>query len=336
MKGRTCLGIILFLMVSTLSGAIELEKGRIRLFVHEKTGRFSLYHLTEAGKNDSRPLFYDTDPRTSFLTIVHDNKTFRMGESGEFSMKTERTRDTAAIIWTSSDLEISQTFSFFGSDGIQIRLSIKNTGTRESRLGARYLIDTHLGESSRSHFATNTDSRYPGETSIVPALGVNYFVSAQDDRKDDFGLKVMLRGSGISEAREVVFANWKRLSETAWHFTVNPSRNYSLMPYSINDSAAALYYSEEPLKPGDTREIVTLMGNMNLGGREKARETVFSDLLGTGPQPGDSMDSELERVKDFLSRLNERVQSGNPLTREEVIEMEQVMDELKRRKSRYE
>ena len=55
-------------------------------------------------------------------------------------------------------------------------------------------------------------------------------------------MRLTLSGDGITDPDRVVVANWKRLNDASWTYESNQTRDFSLLPYSIDDSAIALYY----------------------------------------------------------------------------------------------
>ncbi len=352
MGKKVSLGLVLFIAVLASVGTLELQTGRIRLVLHENIGRFSLYYLNDVKTNTYIPLLLDQDPRTTVLTVLLNNKTIRMGETAGFTLTTEKTVDGGLFTWKSSSLEVYQNFSFIKSkesafvDAVKITLTLKNTGDADASVGAKYLLDTYLGEASQNHFSSPSKARYLEETSLKPSLKDFYFFSADPTASTGIGLQVMLMGEGITPVSEVVFANWKRLNENPWKYQTNSSRNFNLLPYSINDSAAALYYDEEVLRKGDKREIVTIMGNRSSGFFEAsaAASSNISNLLQQASAQKDgrtgdllgALKSDLLTVEDLIRQINTRLGSAQPLTGDEVLILQRVLDELKQRKSRYE
>jgi hypothetical protein len=49
----------------------DFSSGRIKLVLHEETGRFSLYYITDYVLGKTIPLFFSPDPRTSFFAVTH-------------------------------------------------------------------------------------------------------------------------------------------------------------------------------------------------------------------------------------------------------------------------
>jgi hypothetical protein len=349
------LGLITIFCLTIPLHGMEIKEGKIKLVLHDRIGRFSLYYLNDPAGNSYIPLFLDQDPRTSLLTVFYKGRTFRMGDSSGFVFSMEKISETGgAFFWKSSEFEVSQSFNLIKSlesveiDGIRVIIHIKNTGETEASVGAKFLIDTYLGEDSRTHFSTPGRNRYQTETSLRPSPRENYFVSAAGEN-DGVGFQAALTGNGVTPVDEVIFANWKRLNETYWRYTVNSSRNFNMLPYSINDSAACLFYPEEPLGSGETREITMVFGNISSGRYEglPPSETVDSSLTSllqyatqTGTRKASnneaSIKADLLTVQDLIRQLNSRLDSKQPVTNEELHILQRILDELTRRKSQYE
>jgi len=270
-KVRPAAAVALLLLLNVSLQALELKQGNLKLNLAEDTGRFTLYFLEDAAKNQYVPLFFSDDPRTSVLTLMQDGKLYRMGDSSAFQMSFEHKGDMASFVWKSSTLNVTEEFSFTASagasatDGVIITISIRNLAKDNSTVGARYLIDTTLGEHTSAHFRSPADGAIRHETELKPSLS-NAWVLSEAAEDSKVGLQIMLFGAGITTPDKVILANWKRLNETPWDFDVNTSRDFSLLPYSINDSAVALYFSPKSLAPGASRTITMALGNKNLAG----------------------------------------------------------------------
>jgi hypothetical protein len=352
---RKIFGLIPLLCLTVFLQATEISEGGIKLVLHDKIGRFSLYYKSDPAANSYIPLFLDQDPRTSLLTVFYKGKTFRMGDSSNFTLSIEKKSETgAAFYWKSPDFEVTQSFNLIKSleaqqaDSVSITIQIKNLGGAEVPVGAKFLIDTYLGEESRTHFSTPEKSRIQTETSLRPSPRENYFLSTDPSKNNGVGFQAALMGKGITTVDEVIFANWKRLNETYWLYTVNPSRNFNMLPYSINDSAVCLYYKDEPLGNGETREITLVFGNMNSGKFEIAAtkdvDPALTSLLihateTVTPKASnneESIKADLLTVKDLIRQLNSRLASPQPVTQDELNVLRRIIEELSRRKSRYE
>ena len=151
----------LFIISFNLS-AIEYFDGNIKLKIHEKTGSFSLYRLSDPYSLNYEPLFNDIEPRASYLSVNIDGNTYKLGHSNSFRIRVEKYDDLPLIIFESVNVIITKSFSWirtFSSqetNGIKLTISVQNTGGTPVSAGLRILLDTHLGEGNNdSHFITN-------------------------------------------------------------------------------------------------------------------------------------------------------------------------------------
>jgi hypothetical protein len=262
---------LLSLAVSQL-WPIDLTEGRLRVTLYDGIGRFSIAYLSNTRENAYSPLLVAQDPRTSMLSIVVGNKVYRMGEGTEFAQSAEKTADGARFLWKSTLLTITESFSFVSSsastpaDGVRIDLTIRNTSRQDLNVGARYLFDTYLGEASFVHFRTNSLTDVTKELALSgPALPL-YWVSPLPNDPEELGLQVMSSGEGITVPDRVVFANWKRLSDASWSYTVSAARNFNLLPYSVNDSAVCQYYEPRTVTRGSELTLTLCLGKFNAAG----------------------------------------------------------------------
>jgi len=294
--------ILLFIPISL--DALTVEQGRIKLVLHEDTGKFSLYYLEDLKKNSYTSLFFERDPRTSSLGLLVDNKILTLGPTSRFEQTTERTVDGARFIWVSSQLRVTETFRFIKSrqrglvDAVEIEIHVRNDGRGVSEVGVHLLIDTYLGEDGKAHFISSDGEEIRSETeysSTMPA----FWVSPEDSDQFD-GLLGMLKGEGISRPERVVFANWKRLNEELWNLNVRSDRNFNLPPYSINDSAVCYFYGRRRLASGDNIKVSTVLGASKGGPFEPARAGGYFEP-GGAPQSSAS----LENLRKSLSKAEE-------------------------------
>ena len=265
----TVLTAALLMTASASVFALEITKGNMRIDLTENTGRFSAYYKTPKG--DWTPLFYAQDSRTTVLGVLVGNDFYRMGDSSRLRDKVSKTASGGEIAWTSDQFSVSEEFAFKTSlgaseaDGLLITIKITNNSNSSLKVGARYLIDTYLGEQNRIEFVTPGASSMSHETEFSGSQVPKYWASP-NDKKMSVALEAVLRGSGVTTPDRVVFANWKRLNDSGWDFTSDASRNFNLLPYSINDSAVAMYYDAADLAPGATRTITMLLGQYSSAG----------------------------------------------------------------------
>ncbi len=341
---------VLILAAPVVSWGLDLADGRVRLTLNEGIGRFSLSCQTKGGSGVFVPLLASQDPRTTSLSIVIGNKVYRMGESSEFSEKAEKTPGGGRFVWKSPFLQVTETFTFVASsgspvsDGVRIDLNIKNLSEQDITAGARYLFDTYLGESSFVHFRTDTMTQLTHELTLAAADKAAYWVSPLTGDADNFGLQVMLSGQGVTVPDRVIFANWKRLSDSTWSYETSTVRNFSLLPYSVNDSAAAQYYDPRPIPRAGEATITIAMGVYAKAGFN-AGTTPAVDLSSslqqslaaaqTAPDTGQAVRVDLQTVDQILARIDAAVAAGATISDDDLAALTRALADLNGRSSHY-
>ena len=339
---KTIMCLLLFCILSSFASALEVTEGRVKLVLHEGAGRFSLYYLSSAQDSRYVPLFADEDHRTSVLSIVIGNRIYRLGEAASFKEEAEKTGEGARFIWTSKNLIVTAAFSFVASkgtplaDGIKMTLDLSNVSDRNLEVGVRLLLDTCLGEDSDAHFLTDSGDVVEGETTYAQANVPSYWISAKSASGAAQGLQVMTRGAQVSPPDSVVFANWKRLNDASWSYETSASRNFNLLPYSINDSAACHYYDPVTVPSGSARTVTVLMGNISPEGFVPAQKDDIGAILEKATAGGEDIDpalalaADIETVDELIEEIDEILASGD-VAEDDLELINAVIQELKKK-----
>jgi hypothetical protein len=322
------------LAIQVSLGAAEYTNGRIKLVLHEDSGRFSLYAFSDRERYE--PLFVDQDPRTSFLTLLVDERAYKMGDASSFRGRIGGSPGTPSLIFESSFLSVTQTFDFIktaGSpeiNGVKITIGIENRSARQSEIGARLVLDTSLGEDvSRPHFTT--DSRGIGSETMTDKGGPDRWWISRNNR-------LSLMGS-IKDGNpdSLLFVNWKRISEVPWKAGYLAGRNFSLPPYSLDDSAVCYYFEPLPLARGEVRTCSLMLALEDEKGflPPPSGEPVFSRILDettglaeTGDPSGMNRDQALALLETLIGQIDSRIQSG-VITDTEINIIELIIERLK-------
>jgi hypothetical protein len=355
MNARSTIAII-FLSIFFICGqayGLEVTNGNVKLVLHEDTGRFSLYYMVNPETKKYVSMLVDQDIRTSFLSLLIDNKVTRMGESSQFKEKLEKKETGATRTWTSDWLEVTENFKFTASDnkdtdGVKITLSIKNKGDVKTIVGARYLFDTYLGERNGAYFVTDKSTKTENEVAFDKENMIQYFITPQEPAGEPVkvGLKMITKGTDVTTPDKLVFANWKRLSDSLWSYSPPAGRNFSVRPYSINDSAVALYYNPASLSKGETKDIsvsLSFYGSneeaaASANNTTQAKEEAASELLDilskakkTTPLASNLTSAENLKLIDDLSTIENLINEINRILKL----MEQMIAELNDRMKNY-
>jgi hypothetical protein len=334
-----------FILAGSLAlQALEVREGLVKLVVNEATARISLYRLIDVAKGRYEALIFDQDPRTSFATLSVAGRLFKLGDSAEFRASTTRTDTGVSIEFRSSSIVVRQSVDFARSegsalaDGVRMSFSLENISEREASLGLRYLVDTWLGEKSGVHFVTDKRPRVGGETAIASADADSYVASPGE--KASF--MIQFSGPGVDRPDKVILSNWKRLSDAAWGFEVNPQRNFTLVPYSINDSAVALFWEPVSVARGGTRRLSFAMGNLNEKGYpaddgKTPTEAIFAATVLGAPAPdaATSMAADLVASRDLIGSIDRALASGGTISDDELAAWRKILDRLEERKKGY-
>lgn len=317
------------LMAAPGLAAVDYRQGLVQLTLHEQLGRFTLSVRDESAASGYRPLFVDDDPRTTVLAIVIGNRVFRLGESSTFDMRISDDAVAPGFVWTSQQLEVSESFEFISSapgrpvDGVQVTLSIRNVSEEDLEVGARYIFDTNLGEEESDHFSLSDGQGVSRELTMRGSSTTNFWVSGPRDGGPS--LLVTANSTGTTRPDRVVFANWKRLSDVSWTYETSRNRNFNLPPFSIGDSAASHYYGPGLLARGATLSIRFVAGQYQSGGFEASTAAVAATdsaavvreaaiaSVGAAPATGLALTATVDLVTAHavIVELNRYLESGN-------------------------
>jgi len=339
MPSKALASLVLLFLVTGLSG-LELQRGKLKVSINEKTGRYSVFGAEDQVKPTWTGLYTTEDPTTSKWKVQVGEKVFVLGDDPAFATTVEATATGAKIVWTSKTLVVTLTLDFLLSaastlaDGVRLDLSMVNVSEATAKVGARWVLDTNLGE-KKDHFRTASGEVMAAEAKAEGALPDWWLSSPTSD--DPFGLLVML-GKGATPPSRVVFANWKRLDDTPWDFAFKAGRDFNQLPYSFNDSAVALYYDAQDLAAGSTREIVVLMGLKSAQSFEGSRvgsANPIDDLLKKSQNPAlGALDQDLASLQTLLAQIDAKIADPSRVTAEDLKLLRAVLDQMEvKRKS---
>ena len=237
---RLVIFVLLVCSVLSVLGALEIKEGRMRVVIDTRNGRMAFYYLADMTGNQYVPLLYDQESRTSYPTLVIDQRTYKLGESGDFRISVNRQPGGALIEYRSAFCILRQRISFVSStasslaDGVSIQFEIENVSERDYSAGLRYLLDTWLGEKSGRHFTSPATGTLQGEALLSGQFPERWMLSSGDS-----ATVAVLLDKPSTRPDRVLFANWKRINDAPWIFDASATRGFTLLPYSINDSALA-------------------------------------------------------------------------------------------------
>jgi len=343
MKKASLLIASIALLCSSAFG-LDIKEGRMRLVINERSGRFALYYLADVAKNQYVPLLYDQETRTTYATLMVDDKPYKMGDASEFRVSvSQEPGGGARIEYRSSFCVVKQSFAFVASpgsamrDGVTIGFSIENVSQKDATVGLRFLMDTWLGEKASAHFWVKSMGPVSGESVLAGDSADPWIRSVETVSGTEANLQVQLTAPATRPDR-LVAANWKRLNDAAWSFDASSSRNFTLLPYSINDSAVALYYEPLTIRPGSTRDIVVILSQANDGYPAVASQAVSPTVSAiTSPEltaPLNEM-ADLIAVRSVIEAIDAALATGAVPSAEDMAAIESTLRRLETRKAKY-
>ena len=257
MKKSIFFFILSFIFTGALF-AIDIRSGLVRIATDDQTLQPMLYRLVNiSGKSKYEPLWFDGDPRTSFIILNIDNRIYRMGASKEYKTSQRQIKNGIEIEYRSVTNRLTQRVLFYKSpysrvtDGFIIEIEIENYTTREMKVLIKEVCDTVLGEKGGYNFATSSNPRVTDEMIITSDSDEKYVISPGQTSS------IALLLDEEAKPDMVVIANWKRLSDSKFYYDSELMKGFTQSPFSINDSALGLYWNERIIPPKGSIKVAS-------------------------------------------------------------------------------
>lgn len=261
---------ILFLIM-VLAGALfakepfEIARGAIKLVLYPDSGSFTLYKLSDVGKNRYEALYDDRDASaTSWFSVLSNGRVFKLAKKAGKPIAFTETTDGAKFVFTlTDDFQVEQEFTLVaspqgGSDPfVAIDTRIENTSGKDGVFALKALFDTTLGESEGIHFFTDLRNRVSAEARLRDGIDGDAWIVS---KKDSLAVMFLRSGSGVTAPETVYLANWDRLNTLTWNPDFVEGRSFNTI-YSINDSAILFVWPEKSLGPNETLSVRMLIGS---------------------------------------------------------------------------
>ncbi|MDR3161602.1 MAG: hypothetical protein LBU28_08325 [Spirochaetaceae bacterium] len=336
-------GIFLLALIALFTPGLfgrEYNLGRIRLVLHEQTGRFSFFYLIDPNRNLYEPFFLNADPRTSFLAVMVNDRVYRLGDDPAFTVRIGGSPGNPALVFESPFLVVTQEFSFFQvsasheTNGVRMTIRAENKAGQEASVGIRVLLDTTLGEGNRSsaHFVTDLQT-------ISAEIALDHSRNDQwwSSRNNRYGLMGSISFRGISRPDLIHFSNWKRLNDAAWKSDYVPGRSFDVPP-SFGDSAVCYYYDPLPVGRNSSRTVSMLLSLADPRGFESlvvpADETlsrILRDSRRSLAPSSQTRDEDLKNLDELIRRMDLYAAGELFLSEEDLNIMAMVIAQLRSR-----
>lgn len=261
--------VVLFLtMVSALhAGFVTLGNRYIEVWVHDDTGRFIIKTINgdPGNKNDDYKYLTTKDsPPTSYTTIAMDDGSdiYKFGsDDGDFVKKPYRHGKKVITIWEVDKVQITQTITIVKGkttqreDSIKIRYDILNKSGDEKKVGVRIMMDTAIGDSSDFPFTVSGYGIIKNERELRNGTMAKFFYCYDNAKKPKIQTVWSLFSPGLMSPDRIIFANWRKLSENAWKYSVDKGASFKRSLFGSPDSAVALYFETRRIRPSQSLNI---------------------------------------------------------------------------------
>lgn len=332
LKKKLFLLFFVFSVIINLS-ANEFIHGNIKLTVNERAGNFSLFYLTDPQKRLYEPLFYNREPRSSYILINFNGHIHRLDKYHFYRITTELKNEFPVVNYEAGTFNVQMEFSPVKTlnsqetNGIKLTITIFNKINRSVPAGLRLLLDTHLGEEKGNIPFFSNNLEITGETRIESASGETFWVSK--------GKEFSLMGSIIPHDRDskvpdyLHFANWRRLNNAPWRLKFSSDRSFSSIPYSIRDSAVSYYYEPETLESGKSFSYSIYLTTEDTGWYDIDYSRDIS--VDTSSPIAYNYSEELLLMYSLQATLNRFIAGEIFLNEDDLNDIEKSIDRLKTR-----
>ena len=316
---------------------VEIIQGSLKLVMYPDRGNFSLYQLSDIGKNRYEPLFEDRNSSiTSWFSVLSNGRVFRLEKKTGKPVLFEQTPTGAKYTFTlTDDFQVVQEFSFVlgGTTqsviGLRIDSAIENTSGKDGTFALKAVFDTNLGETEGIHFITNIQNRISSETNLEKGKDQDSYIVSKNRNQS---LMFLLAGNTATQPEILYVANWDRLNTLTWRPEFVEGRSFNTL-YSVNDSALLFVWPEVNVSPNNffkvtmvlgpyTQELVSLTKNTSTTGTKVTDKDLKQTVAPLNNQ------DQSARVTHILARIAEIQAKPDTATDAELAQLNKDLDIL--------
>ncbi|OQY33673.1 MAG: hypothetical protein B6241_07140 [Spirochaetaceae bacterium 4572_59] len=330
-------GILSLCLSAFLYGA-EQKESNYSLSFNEDEAAWQLQY----GHNGTmRSLFEDSDPATTYLQMILDGRNYHLQKNSFFNQHLEEYPGLIILHWSNKILHVTQSVQVDNQiKGFKVNISVRNLSKNYISVGLKQIIDT-FNNTGDADFLINGDNPVDAEKSWTDSEVPAYW-GTNPLKNDNF--QVSFTSYGDRKPDQLIFSNWKRLSDSDWSFKTREGRNFSLLPYSINDSAAGIFYNPISIPPGTE---ISVQYALTVGGPALTLlelETEKQEITIPSPVPVSdkslilnySFQYDLDLIDDFINEINTLLHLENPVYNTQIEYYLGELEKLKQKLSYYE
>lgn len=346
-KSLCLLFVAMFFLANIFASDMELQQGNFILRLFEDSGTFSLFYLTENGKQAYFFSPYD-DFSSTFFSVKVDEKIYKLNRDSPVEFSTYESETGAGIKYSvGKEIEVFADFSFVPEfDGVdsgcvKVELIVNNVSSESHTVVLKGVFDTILGENSGLHFST---SRFPQITTEqdLEMMMVDKWVRSFND---NYSVQFLLNGTDITVPQNVCVANKDLISSGVWQYVPKTGRSFNSV-FSYNNSAVGVLWNPMIVTPNSKSSVCFYISfakgssvptdSKFLGEAvpqsplNEKDEVVYQDEYGTTYTLGTLSDEQLDPkyIEALLNRI--RVLEADPtkVDRMEVLQLNAELDAI--------
>lgn len=315
--------------------ALELKDNSSKILFDEKDAVWSLYYNYD-GK--MLPMFEDRDSRTSYMNIVIDNRTYRLQKNSFFNQHTETNRGYAVVHWSNNILHVTQTIQADHTiKGFRVTVTVRNLSKNYLSIGLKNLIDTYNNPDGPD-FIVNSNLPVNSERAWSASEVPDHWGTFPNN---ETGSQLTYTNLGDRKPDKIIFANWKRLNDSDWDFNLREGRDFSLLPYSINDSAAGIFFNPVSIPPGTE---ISVQYALTAGGPVSSNKSAAPAAVSVDTETPESkqlilgyaLGYDLDLIDKLIDEINSLLKTDDPVYNSQIEYYETELGKLKQKLSHYE
>jgi hypothetical protein len=269
-----------------LGDEYSIANDYIKYIFNARTGGFSIEtkdgHPQKSFDNNITLLYKEDRNRsngTSFITIRIDDKDYIFGQDyGWFGINSKLHEPIVSnegrlltIRWDINNYTVIQNVAISLDENnplcgnVGISFTVTNNSKKDGEVGIRLLLDNAL--------STNIDAPYVMINQISPTLveteytdeipqQIRYMDSLSSPDKMAYAILDGWSGQNDIMVDKVIVGHWVNLANTRYDYVPDPSCDFSNYSneHLVPDTATAFYWSEKPIKAGESRVAEMLYG----------------------------------------------------------------------------
>lgn len=283
--GTAFLGLFLMTVIASAASddLLSIENKYIKIYVNntsDDTGRFAV-DVTggdpSRSDDDGKTLIYGhPKPWTSFTTLRINGIDYCFGKAtrkrsgaglpgGQILSPPAQEENRLTMKCQYGAVEVEQLLDIARSpstgalDTARIRYIIVNNGSDPVEVGLRTLFDTMVGDNDGAPFrigAKAVTKDYSCSSKEIPD-----FWQAFDSLATPAVIaQGTLKGGDVTPPDRLIFTNWGKAADNPWDFQVDADADFTRLGEYELDSAVAMYWDSQILKPGERRMITSYYG----------------------------------------------------------------------------